>query len=150
MKSQEIEESEKKVSPPRDIRDCIGLNWMNRENQGRQRGGCEAFSEPADQCKDQQHIGGVNDEVGQMESKSPFTPERVVYGVRDISNRTIRIQKEAKVYLMYSLIGEHQEEVVKYKLISQAVRITDEDDYHQRDDRDELGVGREKRNETGL
>jgi len=83
-----------------------------------------------------------------MESKSPFAPERVVYGVRDISNRTVRIPKEGWAYAPYSVIAEYQEVVVKYKLISQAVRVTKEDDYHQRDDRDELGVGREKRNET--
>ena len=71
-----------------------------------------------------------------MESKSPFAPERVVYGVRDISKRTVRIPKEGRVYAPYSVIAEYQEVVVKYKLISQAVRVTKEDDYHQRDDRD--------------
>ena len=48
MKSQEIEEGKEKVSPARYIRDRIGLNRMDRENQRRERGGYQAFSEPAD------------------------------------------------------------------------------------------------------
>jgi len=148
MESQEIEEGKEKVAPARYIRDRISLNWMDRKNQRREHGGHEAFTEPADQGKNQEHISGVNDEVRQMESKSPFAPERVVYCVRDISNRTVRIQQEAGVYGLYSLIAEHQEEVVKYKLISQAVRVTKEDDYYQGHDRDDLSVFRQKRNEA--
>jgi len=48
MKSQEIEEGEEKVAPARNIRDRVCLNWMDRKNQRRDRGGYEAFSEPAD------------------------------------------------------------------------------------------------------
>ena len=48
MKSQEIEEGKEKVAPARNIRDRIGLNWMDRKDQRRERGGYEAFSEPAD------------------------------------------------------------------------------------------------------
>src|SRR5437016_13410646 len=113
---------------------------MERENQCRQCGGYQTFSEPADQRKNQQRISGVNDEVRQMESESPFAPQREVYGVRDISKRTVRIQEEAKIQALYPLIAEHQQEVVKHKLISQAVRVTKEDDYHQRHDHDELRV----------
>ena len=63
MKSQKIEEGKEKIAPARYVRDRIGLNWMDRKNQCRKRGGYEAFSEPADQCKNQEHIRGVNDEV---------------------------------------------------------------------------------------
>ena len=48
MKSQEIEEGKEKIAPARYVRDRIGLNWMDRKNQCRKRGGYEAFSEPAD------------------------------------------------------------------------------------------------------
>jgi len=48
MKSQETEEGKEKVAPARNIRDRIGLNWMDRKDQRRERGGYEAFSEPAD------------------------------------------------------------------------------------------------------